>query len=229
MLAARGPRRRILPVAMGAVIAVPGMPISPCLLCRRYQKRGMQSPHLAVREPGKMSINDLVTAIIAVAAVAVPLAALLISRAVDKRSARSTLTDLAVKINEMATSYAKLQSETGSAKATEDYARTKGTDDLYMLCTEIEMLVGQADFLVFQLEPGRAIRWIPPVARRPHYAWSIPITLAQALESTDDPWWADRYWKMSVRTSNQHVRAWAFCYWTMALCNRGEYKPHVRR
>ena len=171
-----------------------------------------------------MSINDLVTAIIALAAVLVPFAALLISDAVDKRSARSTLTDLAVKVNDMATSYAKLQSETGSTKAAEDYARTKGTDDLYTLCTEIEMLVGQADFLVSRLEPGWFIRWIPSLARRPRYAWSIPVTLAQTLESTDDPWWADQYWEKSVRAEDQHVRAWAFCYWTMALCNRGEYK-----
>ena len=52
-----------------------------------------------------MSLNDLVTAILALAAVLVPFAALIISDAVDKRASRSTLTDLAVKINQKAAAY----------------------------------------------------------------------------------------------------------------------------
>jgi hypothetical protein len=171
-----------------------------------------------------MSLNDLVTAILALAAVLVPFAALIISDAVDKRAARSTLTDLAVKINQKAAAYDKLMATTESTKAAEDYARTKGTDDLYTRVKELEMLAGQADFLINRLRPGKITRWIPLLGRRPRYPWSITITLAQALESAADPWWADRYWRMGTESRDPHERAWASAYWAMALCNRLEYK-----
>lgn len=134
------------------------------------------------------------------------------------------MTDLAVKINKKAAAYDKLLRETGSAQATEDYARTKGNDDLYTRVKELEMLVGRADFLVSRLRPGIVSRWIPPLVRRPRYPWSVTITIAQALESAQDPWWADRYWKLGVKTLDQHVRAWTYTYWAMALCTRLEYK-----
>jgi hypothetical protein len=171
-----------------------------------------------------MSLNDLVTAILALAAVLVPFAALIISDAVDKRAARSTLTDLAVKINQKAADYDKLMAKTESAKAAKEYARTKGNDDPYTLNKELEMLAGQAEFLVNRLSPGVVTRWIPPLGRRPRYPWSVTITLAEALESAEDPWWADRYWKMAVETRDPHSRAWAYTYWAIALCRRYKYK-----
>jgi len=171
-----------------------------------------------------MSLNDLVTAVLALAAILVPFAALIISDAVDKRATRSTLTDLAVKINQKAAAYDKLVTTTESAKVAEDYARTKGSSDLYTRVKELEMFAGQADFLINRLRPGAVTRWIPLLGRRPRYPWSITITLAQALESAQDPWWADRYWRMSIETHDPHERAWAYTYWAMALCNRLEYK-----
>jgi hypothetical protein len=171
-----------------------------------------------------MSSNDLVTAILALAAILVPFAALIISDAVDKRAARSTLTDLAVKINQKAAAYDKLMTTTESAKAAEEYARTKGSSDLYTRVKELEMFAGQADFLINRLRPGVVIRWIPLLGRRPRYPWSVTIALAQALESAQDPWWADRYWRMGIETRDPHERAWGYAYWAMALCNRLEYK-----
>jgi hypothetical protein len=171
-----------------------------------------------------MSSNDLVTAILALAAILVPFAALIISDAVDKRAARSTLTDLAVEINQKAAAYDKLTATTESAKVAEDYARNKGSSDLYTRVKELEMLAGQADFLINRLRPGVVIRWIPLLGRRPRYPWSVTITLAQALESAQDPWWADRYWRMGIETRDPHERAWGYAYWAMALCNRLEYK-----
>lgn len=170
-----------------------------------------------------MSVNDLVTAILALGAVLVSIVALIISDAVDKRATRNTLTDLAVKINQKAAAYDKLLNETGSAKATADYARTKGSDDLYTRVKELEMLAGQADFLISRLGPGVVSRWIPSLAHRPRYPWSVTITIAQALESAQDPWWADRYWELGVKTRDQYVRAWTYIYWGMALCVRLEY------
>ena len=67
-------------------------------------------------------------------------------------------------------------------------------------------------------------RWMPPLGRRPRYPWSVTITPAQALESAEDPWWADRYWRISIETRDPHERAWAYAYWAMALCGRLEYK-----
>ena len=171
-----------------------------------------------------MSLNDLVTAILALAAVLVPFAALVISDAVDKRAARSTLTDLAVKINQKAAAYDKLLAATESAQAAADRVQNKGNDDLYTSVKELEMLVGQADFLVNRLKPGVITGWIPLVGRRPRYPSSVAITLAQALESAEDPWWADRYWKIGIETRDPHERAWAYTYWAVALCGRYEYK-----
>jgi hypothetical protein len=171
-----------------------------------------------------VSLNDLVTAILALAAVLVPFAALIISGAVDKRAARTTLADLAVKINKKSAAYDKLIAETASAKAAEEYARTKGGNDLYVRVKELEMLADKAGFLIDRLKPGMVTRWVTPLGRRPRYPWSVTITLAQALESAEDPWWADRYWKLSVETRDPHVRAWAYAYWAMALCNRLEYR-----
>jgi hypothetical protein len=171
-----------------------------------------------------MSLNDLVTAILALAAVLVPFAALMISGAVDKRAARSTLTDLAVKINQKAAAYDKLFAATESAQAAADRVQNKGNDDLFTKVKELEMLVGQADFLVNRLKPGVITRWIPQLGRRPRFPSSVAITVAQALESAEDPWWADRYWRMGSETRDPHERAWAYTYWAVALCGRYEYK-----
>jgi hypothetical protein len=171
-----------------------------------------------------MSLNDIVTAIVALAAVLVPFAALVISGAVDKRAARSRLTDLAVKINQKAAAYDKLFAATEPTRAAADRVQKKGNDDLYTRVKELEMLVSQAEFLVNRLKPGVITRWIPQLGRRPRYPSSVAITLAQALESAEDPWWADRYWRMAIETRDLHERAWAYTYWAVALCGRNEYK-----
>jgi tetratricopeptide (TPR) repeat protein len=171
-----------------------------------------------------MSSNDWVTALLALAAVIVSVVAIFINDAVDKRAARSSLTDLAVTINQKAASYDKLNNSTETASAAADYARTKGTDDLYTLNKELEMLVGQAEFLINRLRRGPT-SWLP-VRRedRSPYPPSVNVTLAQALESAEDPWWAERYWKMAVDNSDPHWAARAYAYWAMALCNRYKYR-----
>jgi hypothetical protein len=99
------------------------------------------------------------------------------------------LTDLAVKINQKAAAYDKLFAATESAQAAPDRVQNKGNDDLCARVKELEMLAGQADFLVNRLKPGLITRWLPQVGRRPRYPSSVSITLAQALEPAEDPWW----------------------------------------
>jgi hypothetical protein len=175
-----------------------------------------------------MSVNDILTIIVALAAVAVSVVALVISNAVDKRTTRSALTDLAVKINQKAVAYQEQENEIEADKAKGHYVRSK-EDDHFVRMKEIEMLVGQADFLVYRIKPGFFARRIPQLARRPRYPMSVAVTFAQALEAVNDPWWADRYWDISVQTDDEHFRALTYKYWGMALCVRGEYRRGRRK
>lgn len=176
-----------------------------------------------------MSVNGFVTAILALAAIVVPIVALVISNTVDKRATRSALTSLAVEVGSKAAAFEKLERKIEDARAKGDHVRAKKDDELFALMKEIEMLVGQADFLVYRIKAGFFARRIPALARRPRFSPSVAVTLAQALESVHDPWWADRYWEMGVQTDDQHVRALTFKYWGMALCGRFEYRRARRK
>jgi hypothetical protein len=175
-----------------------------------------------------MSVNDILTLVIALAAVAVSVVALVISNAVDKRATRSALTDLAVKIGKKTKLYQEQQNEIEASKVKEQDVRSKD-GDLFARMKEIETLVGQADFLVYRLKPGIFARRIPQLARRPQYPASVAVTFAQALEAVSDPWWADRYWDIAVRTDDEHLRALTYKYWAMALCARSEYERGRRK
>lgn len=171
-----------------------------------------------------MSVNDLVTVIVAAAAVAASIVGIVISNAVDKRATRSALTDLAVSINEKTVAYEQQAGKIEAAKDEAELARSKQEGVLFVRMKEIEMLAGQADFLVDRIKPGFFARRIPPLARRPRYPQSVAVTLAQALELVADPWWADRYWDIGVQTGDDHFRALTYKYWGMALCGRCEYR-----
>ena len=170
-----------------------------------------------------MSVNDILTLVIALAAVAVSVVAIVINNAVDKRAARSALTDLAVKVGKKTKLYQEHQNEIEADKEKGQSVRSK-EDDLYARMKEIETLVGQADFLVYRLKLGVFARHVPQLARKPQYPASVAVTFAQALEAVSDPWWADRYWDIAVQTDDEHFRALTYKYWAMALCGRNEYQ-----
>lgn len=171
-----------------------------------------------------MSVNDFLTLIVAAVAVAVPTVALIISDAVDKRATRSTLTDLAVNVNTKAVAYQDEDWELDANRDMKDDIRRKREGEHFVRMQEIEMLVGQADFLINRIKPGSFAQRIPGLARKPPYPTSVAVTLAQALETVNDPWWADRYWALSAQTDDEHVRALTYKYWGMALCARQEFQ-----
>jgi hypothetical protein len=175
-----------------------------------------------------MSVNDILTLVIALAAVAVSVVALVISNAVDKRATRSALTDLAVKAGKKTKLYQEQQDEIEAGKVQEEDVSRK-RNDLFVRMKEIETLVGQADFLVYRLKPGIFARRIPRLAHRPQYPASVAVTFAQALEAVSDPWWADRYWDIAVQTDDEHFRALTYKYWAMALCVRSERQRGRRK
>ncbi len=147
-----------------------------------------------------MSLNDVVTALLAAAAVAVPIVALMISNHADQRATRSTLSDLTVKIN----------------KATAEY-QSLGDVDKYAPMREIEMLVRQAEYLTERLTTR--------ILKRTQFPKPlVATTLAQALEAVSDYWWADTHWREATSASGQdpYSRARAFGYWAAALCYRGQ-------
>jgi hypothetical protein len=175
------------------------------------------------RRPITTSVNDILTIVVALAAVAVSAVALLISNAVDKRTTRSALTDLAVKIGKKAAAYEQQGTEIEADRTNGQFVQSKA-DDHFVRMKEIEMLAGQADFLVDRIEPGLFARRIPALARKPRYPASVAITFAQALEAVQDSWWADRYWNKGLKTDDEHFRAWTYTYWGIALCDRGEHQ-----
>lgn len=157
-----------------------------------------------------MSFNNIVTAVLALGAILVSIVALVINDIAGKRAARSALTDLALKVG----------------KKTAKYRNLDEADDHYTPMHEIEVMIRQADYLVNeQLKPRfekyRKGSFFPP---KPRFPESVAITLAQALELTNDPWWADRYWAMAVSTNDKYFRALTKGYWATALCDRGEYE-----
>ncbi len=79
-----------------------------------------------------MSVNEIVTAVLALAAIAVPVVALVISSLAGRRAARSALTDLTLKVSDKATAYKALDED----------------DDKYTPGQELEMLIHQADYLI---------------------------------------------------------------------------------
>jgi tetratricopeptide (TPR) repeat protein len=81
-----------------------------------------------------VSVNDVVTAAVALAAVVVSVVGLLINNIIGKRAARSSLTDLSIKIHDKAAKYKK-------ADASQQYSRAQ----------ELEVLLRQADFLMKQV------------------------------------------------------------------------------
>lgn len=156
-----------------------------------------------------MSVNDVVTAVLAFGAILVSVVALVINDIAGKRAARSALTDLALKVSEKTAKYRNL-----GQKA-----------DKYTPMHELEVLIRQADYLVNEqlrprLEKYRKRSFFPP---KPQFPESVAITLAQALEVTQDPWWADRYWAIAASTNDKYHRALTKGYWATALCDRYEY------
>ncbi len=141
-----------------------------------------------------MSLNDVLTIIVATAAVGASLLALWINDSVDKRSARSALTELTVRVNQKAAVY----------------ERIRNADKQYKALLELTVLLRQADELVDRL--GR------------HFPESVGITLAQALELLGNSWWADRYWALAATTPDPYFRVYTVSYWANALWARGEHE-----
>ena len=189
-----------------------------------------------------MSANDTLTLVLALAAVIVSIVALIINNSVDKRAARVAMTDLAVEVRKKATKFKKLydaeydQQPAVAAQAPWEQAvqelpgqepagDTAGQEiDSFPASQRVTALVGQADFLVDRLKPGRLALMIPFLARKPRFPEPVAITLAEALELTHDYWWADRYWAIASSTGNRVLRARTISWWGMALCGRYEYQ-----
>lgn len=137
-----------------------------------------------------MSINDGLTLIVAAAAVMVPLAALFISNHVDQRAARSTLTDLTLKISQLTAAYDDL-----------------AVDKRFAPSREIETLVLQAEFLIRRLTTRRRVLY--PQS-------SVAATLAMALDKVNDFWWSDKYWPIAAEAAEDHFKIITSSYWGAA-------------
>ena len=124
-----------------------------------------------------MSVNNVVTAMLALGAIVVSVVALWINRQVDRRATRSALTDLALRVSEQVAAYEKL-----SPQSEQESFRRK---------LDIEVLIRQADSLMQQLG-----------TLRPD---SVAVSLAQALESVQDFWWADIYWGQAAAPATSSV------------------------
>ena len=144
-----------------------------------------------------MSVNDVLTLIVAAAAVAVPLAALFISNHVDERAARSTLTDLTLTISKRVAAYDDL-----------------AADKRFAPSREIETLVLQAEFLIRRLTTRRGALY--PQS-------SVATTLAMALDKVNDFWWSDKYWPVADQAADDHFKVITCGYWAAALCRRGAF------
>jgi Pentapeptide repeats (8 copies) len=142
-----------------------------------------------------VSANDVLTLIVAIAAVAVPLAALFISNHVDERAARSALSDLTLTISQKITAYDELD-------VTSKFAPSR----------EVEMLVLQAEYLIQRLTTRRRILY--PQS-------SVATTLAMALDKVNDFSWSDKYWPVALEAAEDHFKPITSGYWGAALCRRG--------
>lgn len=141
-----------------------------------------------------LSLNDIITAAIAVAAVAVPAVGVYVTVNANRRAARSALTDLTMRIGSKADDIAKEQDRIARHQGKEERA--------FELSIELEVLVRQADDLVHQL--------------RSKFPEAVGITIAQALELVSDYWYADRYWALACATSDPILKARTVSYWGYA-------------
>ena len=141
-----------------------------------------------------LSLNDVITAAIAVAAVTVPAVAVYITVNSNQRAARSALTELTLKIAEKAKKYGPIED--------------KSSSEAYDLYLDIIVLARQADDLVRQL--------------RSKFPESVGITIAQALELVNEWWYADHYWGLACETADPLFRARTTSFWAFALFTRGE-------
>jgi len=148
-----------------------------------------------------MSVNDILTVIVAALAVVVPTVALMISNRVDERAARNALTDLAVNISKRTAAYQNL-------------AESKK----FVPMQEIEMLVRQAEYLMIRL----TTRFPKRKAQFPES--SVAATLAMALDQVNDFWWADKYWQTAANNADPYFYALTCSYWGEALCRRADFK-----
>jgi Pentapeptide repeats (8 copies) len=148
-----------------------------------------------------VSTDDVLTLLIAAAAVAVPLAAIVVGAQLDLRAARATLTELTLQVSRQTAKY-------DAAPA----------DTMFDLCREIETLILQAEFVAHRLRP----RWYR--ARALFQQSSVEVTLAMALDKVGDFWWADRHWDAAVKAADEHFKVVASSYWGAALCDRGELR-----
>jgi Pentapeptide repeats (8 copies) len=146
-----------------------------------------------------VSADDVLTLLIAAAAVAVPLAAIFVGSQLDLRSARATLTNLTLQISQQTAIY-----------------DATPPDKTFDLCREIETLVLQAEFVAHRLRPRWY--WVQALFQQS----SVEVTLAMALEKVGDFWWADRHWDAAVKAADDHFKVVASSYWGAALCARGE-------
>jgi len=144
-----------------------------------------------------VSVNDVLTLVVAAAAVAVPLAAVFISNHVDERATRSTLTDLTLKISKRTAAYDDL-----------------AVDKRFAPGREIETLVLQAEFLMRRLTARRRVLY--PQS-------SVATTLAMALDKVNDFWWSDNYLPIAVEAAEGHFKVLTCSYWGAALCRRGAF------
>jgi hypothetical protein len=141
-----------------------------------------------------VSVNDVLTLIVAVAAVAVPFAVVLINNRVDERSTRSALSDLTLKISERTAAYDDL-----------------AADKKFPPSREIETLVLQAEFMMRRLASRG----------RPRYPQSsVAATLAMALHKVNDFRWSDTYWSMAAASAEGEFKVKVSSYWGAALIER---------
>jgi tetratricopeptide (TPR) repeat protein len=146
-----------------------------------------------------VSVNDVLTLIVAAAAVVVSVAAIITSDGIDKRATRSALTDLMLKISKRVAAYEEVSA-----------------DKKFSAMREIETLVLQAEFLIQRLTTRR---------RRVLYPQSsVDATLAMALDTANDFWWSDKYWASAVKTAQGPFKVITTSYWGTALYYRGARK-----
>jgi tetratricopeptide (TPR) repeat protein len=159
-------------------------------------REGRASRHeKARRDPTSVSANDIVTAALAFAAIVVSVVGYVINNTVSRRAARSSLTDLTIKVHDKAEAYRKVTDQS------QKYPRAQ----------ELEVLMRQADFLMKQVGND--------------YPEAICIIFAQTLELIADYWWADKYWEAATHSDDPYYRAMTICYWALALMDRGQRQP----
>jgi len=143
-----------------------------------------------------VSVNDVLTLLIAAAAVAVPFAVVLINNRADERTTRSALSDLTLKISERTAAFDDL-----------------AADKRFMPSREIETLVLQAEFMM----RGLTIR-----GRARYPQSSVATTVAMALDKVNDFRWSDHYWSIAAESAEGDFKVIVSSYWGAALCFRGQ-------